>query len=149
MLPSNWQSTIGNRQSRRRSVIVNDLPTLFSQSKNQTERAMRFVARTLQMPPSQHHRRIFSEQCDFQIGKGQCPHLLSCAVIFFVAFEDGLPTSSDVVARNKDCVIGPFVTVHVAVDITAVPGITLCFDDGTYSHLRLVRTWRFGFVLAH
>src|SRR5215471_10187691 len=83
---------------------------------------MWFIAGAFQPPTSQHQCGVFANDCDLQIRKRQRAHFLARVVTPLILVEDLLPAASDAVTTYEFSVGRTVVTVHVAIDVPAVPG---------------------------
>src|ERR1043166_1412840 len=86
---------------------------------------MRLVTRAFQTPSTQHQRRIRAQDLDLQISKRQRSHLFTRVVFLLVTIEHFLPTARDAVAADELSIRRTIITIHVAFDVTAVPGSRL------------------------
>src|ERR1041385_3411993 len=114
---------------RARRMIVHDLPTAFSLSKQQGKRTVRLVIRAFQTPTSQNERRIFAEDVDFEIRKRERAHLLARVITLLVSIKDFLPAARDAVTTHELGLRRTVVAIHVTWNVAAVPSRGLCFED--------------------
>ena len=115
-----------------RRVIEHDSPALRTLSQKERELPVRLVAGPLQTPAPEHDRSIVTEWRDRQTRKSQHPHLLPFVVFLRVTITHRLPSMGDLVTRDKGRLRRASVPLHEAVNVTAVPGGDLRFEDATY-----------------
>src|SRR6266851_4229198 len=111
-------------------MIVNDLPALIGASKDESKSAMRLVIGPFQMPAAEDNRSVMSNQGDLKFRKRQRTHLLARVVVFLVTIQHGLPAAVDVIAGDKHRVFGAGIAIHVAFNISAIPGVSLRVEHG-------------------
>src|SRR5437879_3204972 len=111
-------------------MIVNDFPALSCLSKDQSESAMRLVVGSFKMPAAQENPCVISNRGDLKSRKGQRTHLLARVVVSLVTVQHGLPAAVDVIAGNEHRVFGAGIAIHVAFNISAIPGVSLRVEHG-------------------
>src|SRR6266850_5611286 len=104
---------------------------------------MRLVVSSLKMPAAQNDRSVISNQRDLKIRKGQRTHLLARVVLFPVTVQHSLPAVVDVIAGNEHRVFGAGIAIHVAFNISAIPGVSLRVEHSTNGreHPRFALFW--------
>jgi hypothetical protein len=84
---------------------------------------------SLQAPAAERDGRIVAQGRDLEIRKGQRAHFGAVGIFLFVAIEQFLPAALDVVAGNKNRLVGVPITVHEPVDVAAIPGVLLRVEN--------------------
>ena len=114
-------------------MIVNYSPALIAATKNQRKPTVRLVSRSLQMPAPNRQRCIVAQDGGFEIRKRQRTHLLARVIILLIAIMYGLPAAREGIAGNKGDISVASITIHVAFNITTIPGLLLCVKHGAHS----------------
>ena len=110
-------------------MVVDDFPAVFEFAENQSKASLAVFRFARDLPASEHDRRIFRQDCDFQIGKRQNAHFRARVVAFLVVVGHALPAAPDVVAGDENEIFRFPVALHKAFDRAFVPRRRLRFHN--------------------
>src|SRR5689334_4364589 len=100
---------------------MNDPPPSAGLTEKQSKSAVWRIAATSKLPASVDERIGWTERLDFKFRERQRAHQPGRVVALLVSVQHGLPATGHIVARHECCHFAPFVAVHEALDVAAVP----------------------------
>ena len=104
-----------------RSVVVDDLPSVFDVAKHEGEIPAEGVILAGKVPASQNECSVGIERCHLEIGKRQSAHGGPVGVAQVIAFPGSVPAMGGAAARAEGQIVGVPVGLHEGVDVAVVP----------------------------